>query len=70
MNKNDTQVRWLSPKDFELNYGIKQSTQAKLRMNKTIPFSKIGKFIKYDKLEIDKWFESHWSGNLNSYSCY
>lgn len=51
--------RWLSPYDFEKEYGIKQSTQAKMRMNKIIPFSKIGKFIRYDRYEIDKWLENH-----------
>lgn len=59
MNKNDTEIRWLSPKDFENIFKIKQSTQAKMRMNKTIPFSKIGKFIRYDIFEINKWFEKH-----------
>jgi predicted DNA-binding transcriptional regulator AlpA len=29
-------------------------------MKKVIPFSKVGsKFIRYDRLEIDKWFEQH-----------
>ncbi|RXJ77356.1 helix-turn-helix domain-containing protein [Arcobacter sp. KX21116] len=60
MTNNETQNnRWMSPKNFELKYQIKQSTQAKMRMKKLIPFSKIGKFIRYDQIEIDKWFENH-----------
>ncbi len=59
MNKNDTQLRWLSPKDFENIFGIKQSTQAKLRMNKMIPYSKIGKFIRYDIFQVNRWLEEH-----------
>ena len=55
--------RWLSPDDFYKEFGISKSTQAKMRMKSNrlkIPFSKIGgKFIKYDRLLIDKWFEDH-----------
>ena len=54
--------QWLSPDDLSLIYGFSKSTQAKMRMansNSTIPFSKVGKFIRYDRIEIDKWLESH-----------
>ena len=55
--------RWLSPSDLEVEFGFSKSTQAKMRMtsnSSTIPFSKIGgKFIRYDRIEIDKWLESH-----------
>lgn len=55
--------RWLSPDDLALIYGFTKSTQAKMRMasnESTIPFSKIGgKYIRYDRIEIDKWLESH-----------
>lgn len=48
------QIEWLTPKTLEAIMGIKMSTQAKLRMNRKIPFSKFGKFIFYNKNEIDK----------------
>lgn len=52
--------RWLNPAELEDIFGITQSTQAKMRMKKIIPFSKIGhKFIKYDIYKIDKWIEDH-----------
>ena len=55
--------RWLTPEDLALIYGFSTSAQAKMRMSKsssTIPFSKIGgKYIRYDRLAIDKWLESH-----------
>jgi hypothetical protein len=54
------QNRWLTPESLEKEYGIKESTQAKMRMDKRIPFSKIGaKFIRYDRLKIDVWLEDH-----------
>ena len=55
--------RWLSPSDLESEYGFSKSTQAKMRMasnGSTIPFSKInGKYIRYDRVAIDKWIEQH-----------
>lgn len=51
--------RWLSPNNLELEFEIKTSTQAKMRMAKKIPFSKIGKFIRYDRELINEWLETH-----------
>ena len=55
--------RWLSTDDLAVIYGISKSTQGKMRMasNKsTIPFVKLGsKYIRYDRIEIDKWLENH-----------
>lgn len=54
--------RWLNPYDLEIEYGISRSTQAKMRMRVSrsdLPFSKIGSFIFYDRLLIDKWLEAH-----------
>lgn len=55
--------RWLSPDDLANEYGFSKSTQAKMRMarnSSTIPFSKInGKYIRYDRIAIDKWLEAH-----------
>jgi len=53
------QKRWLTPKGLENVYELKESTQAKMRMKKSIPFSKVGKFIRYDTIEIDKWLENN-----------
>lgn len=55
--------RWLSPDDLEEEYGFSKSTQSKMRMkssNSTIPFSKVsGKYIRYDRVAIDKWLIEH-----------
>lgn len=55
--------RWLSPSELETEYGFSKSAQGKMRMasnSSTIPFSKIGgKYIRYDRIEIDKWLEAH-----------
>lgn len=57
------QKRWLSPVELEDLYGFSQSWQAKQRMAESgsaLPFSKIGgKFIRYDRIEIDRWLEDH-----------
>jgi len=56
------QKRWLSPSELEVEYGFSKSTQSKMRMRSnpsTIPFSKVGKFVRYDRYTIDKWLEDH-----------
>lgn len=57
------QKRWLTPRELQIEYGFSTSTQAKMRMlsnDSTIPFSKIGgKYIRYDRLEVDMWLEAH-----------
>jgi predicted DNA-binding transcriptional regulator AlpA len=55
---------WLSIKDLELLYGIKKPTQAKYRMDKKIPYSKVGRFIRYNKEAINKWLEDHSVGGV------
>jgi len=61
------QNRWLTPSDLESEYGFSKSCQAKMRMNRhtsSIPFSKIGtKFIRYDRVLIDKWIEDQHVNN-------
>ena len=54
--------RWLTPSDLESEYNFSKSYQSKARMasnSSTLPFSKIGKFIRYDRLLIDEWLEAH-----------
>ncbi len=51
--------RWLNPKELAQEFGFTASNQGKLRMRKEIPFSKLGRYIRYDRKEIDKWLESN-----------
>lgn len=57
-----TQKRWLNPSELETEYGFSKSWQGKARMSgsrSNLPFSKIGKFVKYDRFTIDKWLKLH-----------
>ncbi|MBN2825152.1 MAG: helix-turn-helix domain-containing protein [Campylobacterales bacterium] len=50
--------RWLTPKDFEEEFGIKENTQSQWRSRGEIPYSKRGsKMVLYDRNLIDRWFE-------------
>lgn len=54
--------RWVDTNELEIEFGFSKSTQAKMRMASNpsnIPFSKIGKYIRYDRIAIDKWLEDH-----------
>jgi len=48
---------WLTPKELESEFGIKISTQNKMRMRKVIPYSKVGKFVRYSRTKINQMFE-------------
>lgn len=57
MTTNDKQ--YLSPDELAEEYGFSKSTQAKYRMSRKIPFSKIGKYIRYNREEINKWLANN-----------
>jgi len=63
MSVNLVQKRWLNPDELEAEYSFSKSVQSKMRMasnRSTLPYSKIGgKFIRYDRVLIDKWLEDH-----------
>jgi len=48
---------WLSPKELYQEYGISTSTQAKMRVSKSIPFHKISKYVRYKRDDINLWFD-------------
>jgi len=50
---------WLSPKQFEAEFGISLSTQATYRSKKKIPYSKVGGFIYYSREKINSWLRQH-----------
>ena len=53
---NNVKKEWLSPLDLEEEFGIKISTQNKMRMAKKLPYSKIGKFVRYSRTKINQMF--------------
>ncbi len=53
---NIVKKEWLSPEELEVEFGIKKSTQNKMRMHKKIPYSKIGaKVVRYNRERINQW---------------
>ena len=55
---NNVKKEWLSPIDLEKEFGIKVSTQNKMRIAKKIPYSKFGKFVKYSRTKINKMLQN------------
>ena len=51
--------RWLTIEDVEREYGFNRNTQYRMRKLKKIPFSKVGKKIRYDRIELNKWLEDN-----------
>lgn len=50
------QKDWLNADDLETEFDISKSTQAKMRMNRLIPFHKVGKYIRYHRPDIEQMF--------------
>jgi len=54
------QKEWLNPREVSKEYGFSTSTLAKWRMdNLNIKFSKIGKYIRYKRSDIEAFIESN-----------
>ncbi len=53
------QNRFMTPKQLEEEYSFSEANQAQMRMQKRIPYIKIGGYCKYDRIEIDKWLEQN-----------
>ncbi len=51
-----SQKQWLNADELEEEYGILKSTAAKMRMKRTLPYHKIGKYVRYHRQDIDKMF--------------
>lgn len=50
---------WLSPQDVKSEFGFSTSTLAKWRMDrKGLKYSKIGKYIRYKRSDIEAFIES------------
>jgi len=58
--KAPIQKEWINPNEVHKEYGFSVSTLAKWRMdNKYLPFSKIGKYIKYKRSDIEYFLNSN-----------
>ena len=51
-----TQKPWLNADELEAEFGILKSTQAKMRMARTLPYHKVGKYVRYHRPDINKMF--------------
>ena len=57
MQETYARKNWLNSDDMQLEFGISKSTQAKMRMAKTLPYHKIGKYVRYKRVDIDTMFD-------------
>ena len=58
-NKENTiQPIWLNPEQLYHKFNIAMATQARYRIEKKIPYHKIGNKIFYKLSEINKWIDN------------
>ncbi|EMO8503899.1 helix-turn-helix domain-containing protein [Campylobacter jejuni] len=55
----DTNKDFLTIQEVITLYSLSKDTQKKYRMQKKIPYIKIGKKIFYEKVKLDEWFKNH-----------
>ena len=48
---------WLDIDEMETDFRILKSTQSKMRMAKTLPYHKIGKYVRYHRPDIEQMFQ-------------
>ena len=63
------QKEWLNPDEVESLYGFKKATQAKWRVQKRIPYHKIGSYIKYNHNELRTWMQND-GGKDKIFECF
>jgi len=51
--------RWLNSAELSTVYDISISTQCRWRDKGILPYSKIGKVIRYDREAVDRMFDKH-----------
>ena len=60
INKTAGQKEWLNPREVNEEFNFSTSTLAKWRMNNlNLPFSKMGKYIRYKRDDIIQFLESN-----------
>ena len=57
--ETNLQNRFMNPAQLEEEYGFSQNNQSQMRMKKRIPYVKVGGYVRYDRIEIDKWLEQN-----------
>jgi len=51
---------WMNPREVNEEFGFSTSTLAKWRMNNlNLPFSKMGKYIRYKRVDVEVFIESN-----------
>ena len=60
----DTLKQWLTPEDVKKEFGLSIPTQHRFRKNKGMPFSKIGRAVRFNRQELDKWFLANQIGGV------
>jgi excisionase family DNA binding protein len=50
---------WLTIEDMIREYAISKRNQERLRQEKLIPYSKVGRLVRYNRHEIDQWLMNH-----------
>ena len=66
METQHIKKEWLNPKEVNNEFGLSVSTLAKWRMEKKyLSFSKVGKYIKYKRADIEAFLNANIINTVN-----
>lgn len=58
-NQTNPLKRWLTIQEVEKEYGFNRNAQNRMRRELSMPYSKVGKKVRYDRALLDAWLEDH-----------
>ena len=50
---------WLNPVEFAEEFGFSIPTQDRMRRERKVPYTKVGRNIRYSRTKINEWLEAH-----------
>ena len=50
---------WLNPQEFKDEFGFSIPTQDRMRRERNVPYTKVGRNIRYSRTKINEWLENH-----------
>jgi excisionase family DNA binding protein len=63
MKKEELEIlkmkKYITPNEVFLLYGFSRDNQARLRMERKIPYHKMGRYVRYNRDELDNWIKNN-----------
>jgi len=55
----DYKKEWINPQELREEFGFSIPTQDRMRRERNIPYSKVGRNIRYSRTKLNEWLQNH-----------